>query len=308
MSQVYKRSLSLRTLDEFYINVGLLRLVSDEIAAAAEEMNENVSSDRILTFDHSTALIRPGERVENYPVSLVRVYEPLADAHGRLTLDKVTPGLTTVALDRHTVLDQNGIVAYAATHPADMVLKAHYFVVPGVGQLDVIAARGEYHDDPLDLVELVPNEIVPKRLKRRVLEAYDKYSFKEMLSQEELEAMNGIDNDYHNWLFMNALLAAAAITQRQAATMMEQEVMADFDKQVEEFLGLNTDISREQFEAMQKSYVANLVADLDENAGLDVVRELVPEIAPLDDEKIMRVWTFIRGIQDKAVASRSATA
>lgn len=318
MSKVYERSLSLRTLDEFYINVGLLRLVSDELAAVAEESGDNISKDRLLTFDHSTALIRPADRVENYPVALVRVYEPLAESHGRLTLDKIRPGLTTVALDRFTVLDQAGIEAYATTHPAELVLKGHYFVIPNLGQLDVIAARGDYHDNPADLLELVPNEIVSKRLKRRALEAYEKYHFQEMLSDDELEAMGGVDNNYHNWLFMNALLAASAITERQAASLKEQNVLADFDKQVVEFLGHNTDITRSQFEAMQKAYVANLVTDeivnlgdatsMDAAACLKVVRDLVPEIDQLSDEKIMRVWAFIKGVQDKAVAERSVTA
>lgn len=229
MNKHFQKPLVLPELSSWYLKVGVMYCLEAELSASGVKDIERY----LITLDESSAILQPAEDVPNFPIMLGRIYtQRVPSVHnGDLTFGQLGMTAETAGTFKGEYLDGYSLRDVDTGFGDKLTLMNHYLFISEFGQISVLPCQGNWKDGVEALLDDVPADVLPPLYREKVKRIYEGGCFREELNSEELEAMRGVGIGYHNWLYMNAVLAAVLTSKRQAdaaaaATAEEQRQQA----------------------------------------------------------------------------------
>lgn len=220
MTSPLQTPFSMPELSSFYMKTGLLMAFE---ASLRKSTKLQYLRDFLITIDEPTAVIYPNEDMPNWPSFLVRLYKKRTNNTAEVNFQNIGFTPETVGVFNNEYLDFHGLKDLDTAMGTKFELVGHYLAVNEMGNLNLMPCRGEtITSDPLEVLQSAPKELMDAFRVIRATEFYHRHAYKEGLETEELKAVGGLDTDYQNWLFANAVLAASLIGARQALEAQRQ--------------------------------------------------------------------------------------
>lgn len=216
VDQLFQKSRVMRSLDFFYLSVGILHELSQDLFT---DRTSKACRETVLVLDQQPDIPAPNNLPANWPVAIVRAYEEVhvqKEVLIRYHLEAVGVNQDTVGYSETTAMDQLGLRAYCqhlASARKGLSLKGGFLLMAEAEQTSLVPMLGS--PDEFTgigyLLDHLPKGMLDPYYRRQVTENYEQTAISENL-HESVENMAGRAGRFHNWELANALVATACMS------------------------------------------------------------------------------------------------
>lgn len=215
-NNIFKQSRIMRSLDHFYLSVGILHELSQDLFP---EVGSKPYRETVLILDQQPDIPAPAMLPANWPVAVVRAYTEIhveKDSVIRYHPEAVGVNQDSVGYAEGVAMDQLGLRAYCqhlAKARKGLTLAGGYLLMAESEQTSLVPMLGNPDDfTGIEyMLEQLPKGMLDAFYRRQVSENYAQAALSEDL-HESVENMGGRTGRFHNWELANALVATACMS------------------------------------------------------------------------------------------------